>query len=277
MPESYFVPMFAPDEPDSENADGQTVYNNYLDDGVAPEPDRPTRGRGRRGGRGGGGGGGSGGDDPTWDEAQGNIGKYTDGVRANIRSSNSTHTGPNYMCESEPITPLTDTKQTIINALNDMVAYGMTNIHEGMMWGWRTLSQQAPFSEGLPDDTDNNHKIIVLMTDGANTHRGSNSENKSIYSPYGFSRNARLRPPTHSTSALVEMMDERTQRACRNAKNAGIIVYTIGFELRDGETRNLLKNCASDKNKAFNAESGSELIATFENIAKELSALRIAQ
>lgn len=272
VPESYFVPMFAPDEPDSENDDGQTVYNNYIDDGV--EPAREERRRGRRG-RGGGGGGGSGGDDPTWDEAQGNIDKYTSGVRADIRSSNSTHTGPNYMCESEPITPLTNNKRTITSALNDMSAYGLTNIHEGTMWGWRTLSAKAPFSQGVPDNTENNHKIIVLMTDGANTHRGANSENKSIYSPYGFARNARLRPPTHSTSALVEMMDERTQRACRNAKNAGIIVYTIGFELHDGETRNLLKNCASDKNKAYIADNGSELIATFDNIAKELSALRI--
>ena len=261
VPESYFVPMFAPDEPDSDNAGGEPAYNNYLDDNVS------SKGKGKGKGKGG----------PTWAEAQGNTGKYKPGITAAIRAQYGTEVGPNFLCDSNPITALTNRKSDIVSALNTMNAYGGTNIHEGVMWGWRTLTANAPFTEGLPDGTQHNHKIIVLMTDGENQMIGLNNENKSMYSAYGFASQGRLRPPTSSSAALKQMMDERTQRACRNAKRAGILIYTILFDFNNGETRELLKNCASDKDKAFTADNGSELIATFQKIASELSALRIAE
>jgi len=282
-PASYFVPMFAPDEPDGYS----NTENNYVSDDPDSKSGWDDSGKGKggkgKGGKGKGGKGKGGKDDDddddgpmTWDEAQMNVDKYYPGVK--IQGGGNNGGGPNYNCLSSPITPLSAYKSDITDAFKKMQANGMTNIHQAVMWGWRVLSSQEPFTEGLPTGTENVLKIIVLMTDGANTHRGINSPNMSMYSAYGYARNGRLGPPTKSTSTLVSRMNERTSEACQNAKEDGILVYTVAFGLAsDPATRKLLRDCASTAEMAFTPESGSDLIAAFETIGKELSTLRIAK
>src|SRR5947209_10992012 len=51
--------------------------------------------------------------------------------------------------------------------INGLTANGDTNLHEGIMWGWRSLSPNAPLSDGKPYDTSanpTNQKVLVLMT-----------------------------------------------------------------------------------------------------------------
>lgn len=254
-PQTLFVPMFAPDEPDDENSKGYRTLNDYLDDAAGGG----NKGKGKK-------------QTVTWDEAQGNLDKYPAGVKVLARGE-----GPNMLCDSAPITPLTNRRSTIDSAIGSMKANGMTNIHEGVMWGWRTLSPSLPFDQALAYNEVNNNKVIVMMTDGENTHRGVNSPNMSMYTAYGFARNGRLGSPTSSTSTLVARMNERTAEACTNAKQAGVTIYTIAFEVDDATTRNLLRGCASSADKAFVAGNGGQLIAAFENIAKQLSALRISK
>lgn len=254
---SYFVPMFAPDEPDDEYA----AENNYL-------CDSPSSGGGGRRGRRRSSCSSSG---MTWDEAQMNVDKYYAGVRA------SGDYGPNHNCTTTPITRMTSTKSDITAALNQMDANGMTNIQSGVIWGWRILSNAEPFTEGVPSDDRDWIKAVVLMTDGANTHRGINSPNKSMYSAFGYARNGRLGSPTSSTSTLVSRMNDRTQEACTNVKADGILIYTVAFGISDSVTRNLLRNCATEPDMAFTPENGSELVAVFNQIGVDLSTLRIAQ
>lgn len=251
-PATLFVPMFAPDEPNAENNGGYQTLNDYIDDNV------DGAGRGRRA--------------VDWDTALKNIDKYYDGVRALPRA-----TGPNFLCDSPPITALTNQRRQLDSGIDALRARGMTNIHEGLMWGWRVLSPAQPFAEGLPYNERNNNKVIVLMTDGENTHRGLNSPNMSMYSAYGYASNGRLGPPTSNTSRLEGYMNARTLEACANAKRTGIVVYTIAFGVNDQATLRMLRDCASGADKAYTTATGSQLIATFENIAKELSALRIAR
>jgi len=275
VPESYFVPMFAPDEPD-----GQTnTLNNYLNDQLdEPGGDGDDGGNGRHRGRGRSSNGqGAGSGDWDWDTAQMNVDKYFPGVTAKHGYSMSSHMGPGMMCESTAITPLTNVRADVDRALVKMRAFGMTNIQEGLMWGWRVVSPESPLMQGEPRDNEVNRKVIVLMTDGANTHFGVNSPNMSMYSAYGFARNGRLGPPTNNTSTLVSRMNERTREACENAKADDILVYTIAFELNNSTTRNLLRDCASSSAMAFTADNGEELIAAFDTIAGELSNLRIAK
>jgi len=239
--DSYFVPLFAPDEPDSSGS-----YNNdYLDDD----------------------GGSCSGGGETEEEAQEKTCKYNN-------ESPSGGNGPNYMCTSRAITPLTATQSTVTSAINNMIASGMTNIMEGVMWGWRVLSPEAPFTEGRSYD-DDNRKVMILMTDGANTHTGRWNMNMSRYSAFGYSKHGRLTNPTSSTSQLREAMNDKTSEACTNTKAQDILIYTIAFDITDPDTLALLESCASSPSRAFNIDDGDALIAVFEAIAGEINKLRI--
>ena len=203
-------------------------------------------------------------------EAQSRICKYEGAVVPNGTA------GPNYMCDSEPILPLTANADVVDSKLATMIAKGSTNIAEGVMWGWRTLSPGEPFSEGRPSDTRGNEKVVVLMTDGANTYSTYSNHNKSWYAAHGYGAAGRL-GTTHTSSAYVTRMNQKTSTACANAKAAGIKIYTIAFRLEnDATTLSLLQGCASEASMAFRASDGAALIAAFERIGTEISKLRVA-
>jgi Flp pilus assembly protein TadG len=266
-PATLFVPMFAPDEPDSDNNGGASYSNNYIpDDGGActPQPvvcvtyDR--RGRCTKSQK----------TPLPADEAQSRICKY-DGAVVPVGTA-----GPNYMCDSQAILPLSSSLGEIESALDAMIAKGSTNIAEGVMWGWRVLSPGAPFTEGRTYDTPKNDKIMVVMTDGANTYSAYSNHNKSWYAAHGYGASGRL-GTTYSSSAYVSRMNQKTTAACSNAKAAGIKIYTIAFRLEsDPTTLALLQSCASDASMAFRAADGAALITVFEHIGGQISKLRVA-
>ena len=39
-----------------------------------------------------------------------------------------------------------------------------------MAWGWRVLSSGEPFTEGRADSEKGNDKVVIVLTDGANTY-----------------------------------------------------------------------------------------------------------
>ena len=63
-----------------------------------------------------------------------------------------------------------------------MQAKGGTNIMEGVMWGWRVLSPEPPFTEGKAYDDPENDKFLIVMTDGENWHQSRSNHNKSTLS-----------------------------------------------------------------------------------------------
>jgi len=243
---SLFVPMFAPDEPDG--GWRSNYVNSYLDD------DDGSCGRAPN--------------NESDEQAQEKTCKYQ-----NERPSGGQ--GPNYMCDPQALLPLTDNQSQVVSAIENMRAQGMTNILEGVMWGWRVLSPGAPFSEGRDYSISDNRKFMIVMTDGANTHTGSNDQNMSRYSAFGYAKNGRLRSPTSSTSSLVNAMNTKTLEGCNNAKAADVTVFTIAFNVNDQDTVDMLRSCASGSSRAFTIDNGSALIAVFEAIANELNRLRI--
>lgn len=267
---TLFVPMFAPDEPDSGNAGGASYPNNYLSDfgGSCPTPPQVCTNYNSRKQR-----------CEAWGPAplsqavaQARTCKY-DGASPTISSSR----GPNYGCTTTPLLPLTSDKTAAETAVDAMLANGSTNIGEGLMWGWRTLSPEPPFAEGRSWSDTRNQKIIVLMTDGQNTYqRYSGSHNWTWYGAFGHAAKGRL-GTTNTATALLTAMNAKTAAACANAKAKGITVYTIAFRLEsDPSTLSLLANCASGSSKAFTASDGSALIQTFQIIGREISQLRVA-
>lgn len=243
-PDSYFVPMFAPDEPDS----GYHYYNDYLDD---DEGDCSGS---------------------TWGMSEEKRQERT----CKYRNERPSGGGPNYMCDSRAITALTATESVIQDAIDDMVAVGATNIMEGVMWGWRVLSPDAPFTEGRSYSDDDNRKVMIIMSDGANTHYGTSNQNLTRFSAFGFAKNGRLRSPTNSSSRLADAMNEKTAVACSNAKAAGVIVYTVAFDISDRDTLDLLEGCATNSARAFTINNGNALLAVFEAIADDINKLRIS-
>ena len=56
-----------------------------------------------------------------------------------------------------------------------MAANGNTDVPEGMAWGWRTVSSSEPFTEGRPESEKGNDKVVIVLTDGANTYSDRSS------------------------------------------------------------------------------------------------------
>jgi Mg-chelatase subunit ChlD len=181
------------------------------------------------------------------------------------------------MCDSRALTPLTNEKGALNSAIGQLEAKGYTNIHEGVMWGWRTLSPGAPFTEGKSYSDQRNRKIMVVMTDGANTFPTANNMNDSWYSAYGYASENRLGNNLTNGYQLVAAMNQRTLEACANAKAARITVYTIAFDIDDNATRTMLRNCASSPSMAFTPSSTSDMIAAFVAIGKNINELRLSR
>lgn len=236
-PETLFVPYFAPDEPDIGG-----YRNNYLDD------DRRT--------------------DGIIERMTGLL-KYDGG-----RPSGG---DPNRACTTSPITPLTNSRRTIEDAIRAMGASGNTNIPNGIGWGVRVLSPQAPFTEGSEFGDRDTLKAMIIMTDGQNVMSGNNGHFMSEYSAYGYAVHGRLGRRTSSGGQLSDALDDRTAAACRHARDQGIRVYTITFQVNSSETRDMMRGCASHPSLYFDSPSSEALREAFNLIAGDLSNLRLSR
>ncbi|EFL88551.1 Flp pilus assembly protein TadG [Ahrensia sp. R2A130] len=229
------------------------------------------------------------------------INKYfTDdgGNRPSVGNSNplGMGAGPNSMCSSVSVSDLTDNKNTTQAKLTSMQASGATNVQMGVAWGWRTLSPGEPFTEGRPYDAEDNKKIMIIMTDGNNTYYPTNiygnqyaQDNKSFYGGHGHSVKGRIfdgydgeANPGHNSQTFTKAMDEHLTETCTNAKNAGITIYSIAFDVPNGSSvKATLEDCASSDvgggKLYFDANNNAALIDTFEKIAERLADLRISK
>lgn len=76
-------------------------------------------------------------------------------------------------------------------------------------------------------------------------------------------------------SVASSTKNNRTDDICAEAKEAGVVVFTIGFEAPDnGQT--VLKNCASSISHYFDVD-GLEIADAFTAIAHEITQLRLTQ
>ncbi len=245
-PDTKFVPSFAPDTPDS----WATWLADYEDDNDAPACNGINGGSDR--------------------ERQERLCKYDGNI-------NTASWGPNFDCPSAELLPLTNYKQPVLDAIDDMEARGATNIHMGTIWGFRALSPGEPFTEGGEYD-EATAKVLIVMTDGQNTMYARNNMNGAAYnSPYGYPFNGRLGAVGWSSNQMIAEMNVRTIESCNNAKAQDITVYTVGLNPPNNATRTMLENCATSVAHAYFPEQPSELDAVFSDIANQLAALRLAQ
>ena len=160
----------------------------------------------------------------------------------------------NYGC-STPLQRLTTSASDLQTQIAALTANGETYIPAGLLWGWRLLSPNAPFADGAAYSSAT-RKIMVVMTDGANTHSANY--------------------PDHSGTD-ASAANTITAQTCANIKAAGIKVYTIAFSVSDVSIKSILAGCASGSNYYFDSSTISDMQTTFSMIARSIGALRLTQ
>ncbi len=280
-PDTMIAPMFAPDVPDnwtcsggggggrrggsssgcSGAGSGSENYNNYLSD---------------NGGSCSFSGGTTSSNEQSRYEA---TCKYHNATPANI-TVGGIPGGPNFMCTTTALMPLSTDENAVKNSISGMIAEGATNLQSGLMWGWRALSPGEPLTQGRAYTATDNQKILILMTDGENTYYPNSEMLGSWYGAWGFISEGHLGTTSTNQSYEESKMDDRTALACQNVKDAGITVYTVAFTGSGGipqSTRDMLQACATDPSMYFLAADQTALLDAFHAIGDQITLLRISQ
>jgi Flp pilus assembly protein TadG len=161
---------------------------------------------------------------------------------------------------SAEIQPLTHNRKLLVDKINSLVPDGETYMPEGVMWGTRVLTEQAPFSEAKATGKGglSVRRVLVLMTDGMNT-----------LSPDG---------EFHIKNNDSTQADLYTAEACNEAKAQKLEVFTISFgNAVPNSAKVLLAACASSPANFYSAKSSADLKQAFEDIAAQMLNVRLSQ
>lgn len=167
-------------------------------------------------------------------------------------------------CLNRGITPLTKTKQVVLDAVNQLTSpNGNTNIPQGLGWAWRVLMPQPPFTEAELDPEGERQQAIVLLTDGEN-YGGSGDGYKGVW---GIG------------SAARDPMNDRLRALAAEIKASGVIIYTIQFANSGGPLQSLMREVATGPDSPYYhyAPDGAALRAVFREVANNLSELRLSK
>jgi hypothetical protein len=147
----------------------------------------------------------------------------------------------------------------------------------GLMWGWHTLSPNAPFADGTAYNTPGVTKIVVLLTDGWDENTVNGDSDASFYSGGGYVWQNRVAGlDTTNQSSRNAALDARMTQVCTNMKADNIIIYTVRIDVT-GVTPAVLQSCASNPNDFFDVPNVPDLPGVFANIAGDIGQLRIAK
>ncbi len=168
----------------------------------------------------------------------------------------------NYDCPRTPLTPLSTSPTDLKNNIDTMSARGYTHGNYGMVWGYRVISPDFPFEEGVEWENQYWRKAVVMMTDGVNTIHPR-------YSAYGPTQDHNLRPSD---------LNNKFEDVCNNLKDQGVIIYTVTFYSNVSEnTKDFYRECATSEDYYHDAPGKEDLIDVFETISRELSNLHIKE
>ena len=162
---------------------------------------------------------------------------------------------------------MTSDQQTLLDEIQTMDYGGNTYSNLGMLWGYRLISPEPPFTEGAAWDDNGWKKAVVMMTDGEmspnNTYGGYWVANKTGVDS-------------------VSTMNSRLLEVCTALKNKGVTVYTVLFKHATSDisdaTKAVYEQCASGPDYAYSdVTDAASLNSTFEEIAAALARLHISK
>jgi len=212
----------------------------------------------------------------SWSRLLKDPSKYT---ASRVRSGIGVNRGPNQGCALRPLVRLTDDFDEIRAGIDGMVATGNTNVPMGLMWGWHTVSPQAPFADGTDYADRRVRKVVILLTDGDNVNPTESNPDNSSYSGVGLIWQGRLGSDmdvASSSQRRADRMDERLLELCRNMRNQDITLFTVGVQVSNNSQR-LLRNCADSDDRFFNVTNTNGIGDAFDQIAGQIESLRIAR
>jgi hypothetical protein len=172
----------------------------------------------------------------------------------------------NAYCPGE-LVPLTKERARIKAGIDAMTASGETYIPAGVVWGWRTLSHRAPFTESAEDPKAADGKVrkfLVLMTDGENRRAPRYPEGD--HEAWGV--------------GAEQQANQLTKDVCDNIKAdkaSKIEIYTIAFEVTSEPIKDILRYCATPGGAFFDAADYSKLLAAFDDIGMSIATARITK
>lgn len=176
-------------------------------------------------------------------------------------------------CPNAEILPLSNSKGTIKSKIDSMNADGWTSVPVGLIWGWRVLSSDEPYTEGADYEEDNMRKVIVVLTDGQNDHQYyTSNKTEGVYSAYGMPAYDHL-----GYGWLGNGLDDKLETICENVKSKNILIYSITFQVSDNNTKDLMRNCATREDMYFNSPNAASLQDAFDEIASGLQKLQLKQ
>ena len=158
----------------------------------------------------------------------------------------------NIQC-SDPLQRLTNSQASIISQIGALTAAGETYIPSGLIWGWRTLSPNAPFADAKPYHGPTS-KVMILMTDGFNTHSPNYPDHEG------------------TDTSLANML---TAQLCSNIRAQGIQIYTIAFQVTDPNIKSILSACADGPPYFFDASTVGSIQTAFSTIAGNLTSAHL--
>jgi len=185
---------------------------------------------------------------------------------------------PDNPCLASTTTPLSSSKTTLKASINALQAGGSTGGHIGVAWGWYMVSPQFAYlwptaSRPAAYGKDDLLKVVVIMTDG---------EYNSVYcngviSKDSTSGSGDTRDHINCNAANGNSYDQALE-LCSNMKTAGVIVYTVGFNVVNTQkAKDLVAGCATDASHVYLPSSGAALKDAFRAIAQDITNLRISK
>jgi Flp pilus assembly protein TadG len=193
------------------------------------------------------------------------------------------------------ITFLANNQNALVNKIAGYKMYDGTGTAIAMNWGLMLLDPSArplvmqaiglglvPATfAGRPSDfgDTNTLKVMILMTDGAITEQYTA---KDPSKPVRTGGNAKLfRDPTYNTDQSVAETKKHFNKVCAEAKANRVLVFTIGFQLRDSNAselamKNELRNCATSTSHYYDVQ-GLNIAAAFSSIASTIQKVKLTQ
>ena len=151
--------------------------------------------------------------------------------------------------------------------INDVTVMD-TYVPAGIEFGWHMLSAGEPLDRATSKSKAASlglTKAMVVMTDGIS----------NAWPAESYERSYAIYQDSQSLAVMRPKIDTVTQTLCTNAKNDGIIVFTVALSLTDQTAINLLKQCASKPEYAYTANSSGALMDAFKRIGAQLQPLKI--
>jgi Flp pilus assembly protein TadG len=160
-------------------------------------------------------------------------------------------------CGAATVTSLGYNWTNLSSQIDAMSPYGSTNQAIGMAHGWQTLTQGTPY--GAPAVPANTSRYIILLSDGLNT--------QDRWWGDGSTEN----------STADGNIDTREKSTCDAAKADGVIIYSIFLDVGGGGQSAPLSYCATDSSKYFVLTTTSAVITTFNQIAQQITNVRVSK